>query len=160
MMTPTSLAGMPMMKVPSLMEEDYKQKVDIEGWGDVGMGMTEMPPKNAKGFSPITSEDEGEEGNAPNKKAPASSVNESKSGFDIKNFLSSLNPEAINKFIEEDTNNTSQQPSIPAQPAYIPPPPPGDMRSSSHPPSFVYQPPRIHQMPPPLVNSSTQVTLC
>lgn len=157
-MTPTALGAMQMIKVPSLMEEEYKQKVDIEGWGDMAMNLPDIAPKNAKGFSPITSEDEGEDGNAPSKK-PQASANENKSGFDIKNFLSSLNPEAINKFIEEDTNNTTHQPPIPTQSSFIPPPPPGDMRASSHPPSFVYQPPRIHQMPPPLVNSNPQVTI-
>ena len=157
-----SQMNLPKMRLPMQQEEDYRQKVDIEGWGmDVNINIPDNPvlaKQSNKDFSPITSEDEAEE-QASSKKPPVAV--ESKSTFDIRNFLKSLNPEAINKLIEEDT------------PSSLPPPPPTaspflsqpEMRASSmpnpqQPPSFVYQPTgrmQQHQLPPPLVNPNSQV---
>jgi hypothetical protein len=80
---------------------------------------------------------------------------ETKSAFDIRNFLKSLDPEAINKLKEDEV--PMAQPPLPSAPFLNQP----EMRAplQQHPPSFVYQPAgrMQHQLPPPLVNSNPQV---
>jgi hypothetical protein len=123
---------------------------------DVSVNIPENPNKGSnKHFSPIVSEDEGEEtvntSMAVKKTAPSI---ETKSAFDIRNFLKSLDPEAINK-LKEDEVPMSQPPSSSAPFLNQP-----EMRAplQQHPPSFVYQPAgRMQQLPPPLVNSNPQV---
>lgn len=129
---------------------------------DVNTTIPENPrvlrPSN-KNFSPITSEDEAEE-TVGTKKPPPPSSADTKSTFDIRNFLKSLNPDTINKLIEDD--GPAGQP--------VPPPPSpaapfltqAEIRNPAPmpqpPPSFVYQPTvRMQHQMPPLMNPSAQV---
>lgn len=153
--TPTSMMivppGLPKMRIQQ--EDDYQ----IDGWGmDVITNIPDNPAavkSHNKNFSPITSEDEAEDAT---KKQFAPS--ESKSTFDIKNFLKSLNPEGINKLIEEDAPPPVMQLAPPAPSPFLPQP---EMRAPlPQPPSFVYQPASRmqHQLPPPLINPNNQVS--
>lgn len=118
MLTPTTMPTTPQLAMGMMgpmkhviPEEDYRQKVDYEGWNtDVNIPDNPVKPNN-KNFSPITSEDEGEE---IIQKKPVQPAAETKSTFDLKNFLKNIDPEAITKIM--DNMETPAPPPISAMP--------------------------------------------